>query len=211
MKMNGNILIDLIKSFFLNNFLQKYFYLKAQIKLKKLPFLMEIIDSLCKSIESFGINKNPEQFDGEMDKLMERMNSVNLGDPDEEWRRLQGTYSRLKYLYEIINFYNIPLEGKFMESISKFMEIIDKQTQIYLKEIDWYTVDCDFRIESIIVRDSLEDSLNKNSPVSKLNDLLKAYKILINIVEDIRDEKYQEQFDPVFIADFEPFKKRKKF
>ena len=171
---------------------------------------MEVIDSLCKSIESFGINKIPEQFDNDLDLLMDKMQNIEIYDPTEQWKLLQNNYSRLKYLYEIINFYNIKIEGKFESSIGKFMILIDNQTQTYLKEIDWYEVDTNFKAQALMVCNTLEESLNKNNPVSKLNDVLKAYKILINIVEGIRDEKYQESLDPEFVDDFEQFKKRQR-
>ena len=171
---------------------------------------MEVIDALCKSIESFGINKIPEQFDDDLDILMNRMKNVEIHDSTEQWKLLQNNYSRLKYLYEIINFYNIKIEGKFEISINKFMELIDNQTQTYLKEIDWYEDDFNFKEQVIMIHDTLEESLNKNIPVSKLNDVLKAYKILISLVENIRDEKYQEILDPEFVEDFEQFKKRQR-
>ena len=50
----------------------------------------------------------------------------------------------------------------------KFMELIDNQTQTYLKEIDWYEVDFNFKAQALMIHDTLEGSLNKNNPISRV-------------------------------------------
>ena len=87
-----------------------------------------------------------------------------------------------------------------LKSLSRFMEQIDKVTQYYLKMIDWNT-------ESKIIEEFLLKSLNFNDPFQKLDYIIKAYDILIPIIEDYNKEKHIQKIDdPEF---FKTFKKRK--
>ena len=164
---------------------------------------MDIIDALCKSVESFGIGKNEKKFETDLDILLNKMNTIEIADGDEEWEILQSNYSKLKYLYDIVHFYNIALEGKFMESLDKFMVIIDKRTRYYLKEIEWTE-------ESYIIKETLEESLNQNKALKKLSVLLRAYKLLINVAEEIRNEKHENHLEYDFLEQFEPVLKRQR-
>ena len=174
---------------------------------------MDIIDSLIKSIERFGITHQENTFDDELDAIISRMETVDVDDdPDDQWEILQTNYRKLKHIYQLINFHNLHLQAKFMESLDKFMEIIDKQTQVYLAKIDWYKTDETFKIDSIMIRDSLEESLNQNNTIKKIKYVIDAYRILIYIVEDIRKEKYVPgPPDDSFLDEFErPYKRSKK-
>ena len=47
---------------------------------------MDIIDSLIKSIERFGITHQEKTFDDELDAIITRMGTIDVDeDPDEQW------------------------------------------------------------------------------------------------------------------------------
>ena len=174
---------------------------------------MDIIDSLIKSIERFGITHQEKTFDDELDTIITRMKTVDMDDdPDYQWEILQTNYRKLKHIYELIKFHNLNLQAKFMESLDKFMEIIDKQTQVYLAQIDWYEADKTFRIDSLMIRNSLEESLNQNDTIKKIKYVIDAYRTLIYIVEDIRKEKFNPgPPDDSFLDEFDrPYKRSKR-
>ena len=174
---------------------------------------MDIIDSLIKSIERFGITHQEKTFDDELDAIITLMKTVDTDDDqDYQWEILQTNYRKIKHIYTLIIFHDLHLKAKFMESLDKFMEIIDQQTQVYLAKIDWYKVDETFRVDSLMIRNSLEDSLNQNDTIKKIKYVIDAYRILIYIVEDIRKEKYVPgPPDDSFLDEFErPYKRNKK-
>jgi hypothetical protein len=170
-----------------------------------------LLDSLINSISRFGITNETDKFNDELDILVSKMQTVDiLEDPDEQWEILKTNYRKIKYIYELINFHNLHCELKFLESLDKFLVVIDKQTQLYLQKIDWYQSDKEFSIDSIMVRDSLESSLNQNDTIKKIKHVIDAYRILIHIVEDLRDERFQEgPPDDTFLDEFErPYKRK---
>jgi len=168
-----------------------------------------VIDELTDSIQRFAVIRNETAFESELDVLMGRMESASL-DPLDKWEILQANYSKLKYLHETVNFYNLPSQGKFMISLEKFMDNIDRQNQYYLGHIDWDSRESEFKIEGKLIKRCLKSSLNRNDPINKLADVLKAYEILVCIVEDFRGEKCENILEPEFLDEFEPPKKRAK-
>ena len=54
------------------------------------------------------------------------------------------------------------------------------------------------------------DSLNINNGIAKLKCILPGYKLLILVVEKIRNERFHETLEASFIETFEPVKKRSK-
>ena len=87
---------------------------------------------------------------------------------------------------------------------------MDVQTEAYLQDIHWDSPESDFTIEGSIIKKCLEKSLKQTNVYDKLGDVLKAYDILVTIVEDFRCEKYEYHLDSEFIEEFEPRKKRTK-
>lgn len=171
-----------------------------------------IINALTISISEFGISRNEYNFNNDLDSIMDKLKHTNITEineneeADKRWNVLKSNYSKLKYLYELINFYNLPTEGRFIQSLSIFMESIDKKTQDYLKNIDWNE-----RPEDLVVKKHFDNSININNPVLKLNEIIKGYNILIPIVENVRMEKCDSQVESCFIEMFEPpYKKNKK-
>lgn len=171
------------------------------------------IDDLSDIIKNFGITKNKNKFEDDLENIMLKLDNVQIEkDSDEEWESLQSNYSKIKYLYETINFYNIPLESKFINSLKKFMEIIDQQTLYYLNQINFDNPDPDLLAdtECAIIKESMERSINENDPIKKLNYIMKAYHVLVDIVEEIRGETIQRTLEPTFLVEFQPPAKRAK-
>ena len=168
-----------------------------------------VIDALTDRLQRFGVTQDENYLDIELDYIVNKMTCVKV-EVDDKWDILQENYSKLKYLYELVNFYNMPTEGKFIKSLEKFMEKIDKQNQFYLREIDWDCDYIDFKIECSIIKKSIEKSLQRNNVFKKLADVLKAYEILVCVVEDIRGEQCEVFVEPEWLEHFERPLKRSK-
>jgi hypothetical protein len=92
---------------------------------------------------------------------------------------------------------------ELMESLSKFIDKIDKVNQRYLRSINWnLQEDDDIFKEVKIIEDYLEKSLNLNCPFKKIDMVLNAYKLLVDIVEDISNQKMNDRVDIQFIEEF---------
>ena len=166
-----------------------------------------MIDALSESIQRFGISKNKTDFDDQLDFIMTKMKKIEIELTDEHWVTLKSNYSKLKYLNEIINCYGKEYrdtKGKFIQSLTVFMESIDKTTQYYLREINWSTPELEFKDESAIIQNYFYESLNQNDPILKLSNIVKAYNILIPIVENIRNEFSEVFLEPDFLELFQP-------
>ena len=166
-----------------------------------------IIDALTDSISHFGIIRDETNFEAELDFIISKMDNVEIKSSDT-WNILQENYSKLKYIYELVNFYNMPADGKFIENMKKFMELVDKQNQIYLCEIDWNDKYDNHKV--LVIKRHLHTSLQRYNVFEKLSDVLCAYEILITVVEQIRGEKHKYFVDPTFTEQFEqPIKRQK--
>jgi hypothetical protein len=81
--------------------------------------LPNVIDQLSESIRKFAVTSNQERFDDELDFIMGKMKNVEIDEEsDQHWDTLRVNYTRLRYLSETINHFNLPTEGKFIESIN---------------------------------------------------------------------------------------------
>jgi hypothetical protein len=165
-----------------------------------------ILESLTHTLRKFAISHDETRFDDELGLIMKKMNTVDLEDTEENWKSFQKNYAKIRYLFEFINNSTINLTPLFYSSLQKFMETIDKQTQFYLQRILWDTQSND---ESVI-KNLFQDSLNENDPVKKLNSIVAAYTILVPIVEKIRNEKCNGDFETSFLDHFQPSAKRQK-
>jgi hypothetical protein len=133
-----------------------------------------------------------------IDEIIDKLDNLSTYDSNYEWELLVSNYSKMKYLKKMED--ELKSSVNLLKSLSRFMEQIDKVTQYYLKMIDWNT-------ESKIIEDFLLKSLNFNDPFQKMDYVIKAYDILIPIIEDYNKEKHIEQIDdPEFLK---IFKKRK--
>ena len=89
---------------------------------------------------------------------------------------------------------NVIESQKFNYLIGLFMESIDRKTQLYLREINWEN--------HPLIEDYLEESLNACSPLQKLNAVGCAYKLLVPIIENLRNEKVNVKVDSSFLKQF---------
>lgn len=164
------------------------------------------MDSLINSLEKFSLTKDEKSFEDSLDDIIGKLKNNSIDDPDKEWEDLASNFNKLRYLKDLINSFDI-LPQFFMNPLRIFMEKIDTITQHYLREIDFYHEDHEIHQECIDIQYHLEESLNTNEPIYKLNCVIKAYSILVPLVEDFRRERY----NPVISdEDFlKTFKKRK--
>jgi len=130
--------------------------------------------------------------------LIYELDNLSTNDFNHEWDCLVENYSKLKYLESIE--YEIMRNDTLIKSLTRFMEQIDKVSQHYLREILWE--------ESLIpIKKYLSDSLNYNNPITKLKYVIKAYELIVPIVEEIREQKCVQYIeDDEFI---QTFKKRR--
>lgn len=160
------------------------------------------MDYLIEKLQTFGITKNEKQFNDSINELLNYL-SVHEFDSDQEWNNLKRNYSNLKYIKQLLNFYDYRFNTNFHELLTRFLEYIDKNTQVYIKNIDW-DVDDELRDCCLKIRENFEKSLNDNSIDNKIKYILNAYDILIPIVEDYHREKCQEVVDYEFREQFSP-------
>jgi hypothetical protein len=154
------------------------------------------MELLIKSIEHFAISQNEQTFDNCLDEIIFRVNNLYTVDAEFEWKSLRENYSKIKYLNELLNFYNIKQTKKFVTLIGIFLESIDKTTQMYLREINWD--------DNPTIQDYLLNSLNAQNPLHKLGLVLKAYQLLVPIIEGYRNETFIPQIkDQNFIKTFD--------
>ena len=144
------------------------------------------------------------KFDVGIDALI---SNLQLNDSsDQEWETLSENYSKLKHIHRLINYFKINNTEKFKKYLNVFLEEIDKTNQYYLRELDWES-ELSFLNKMMEIKNMLEVSLNMNDPYEKLEFIIKAYFMLLPIIEYYREDKFVENIrDIQFLNNF---KKRK--
>lgn len=144
------------------------------------------------------------KFDVGIDALI---SNLQLNDSsDQEWETLSENYSKLKHIHRLINYFKVNNTEKFKKYLNVFLEEIDKTNQYYLRELDWES-ELSFLDKMIEIKNMLEVSLNMNDPYEKLEFIIKAYFMLLPIIEYYRKDKFVENITDIqFLNDF---KKRK--
>ena len=163
-----------------------------------------------------------------MNELLCEIDKIKVRDSDFECSKLLENYSRLRILKSLVLNCNI-----LMIPFIRFMEKIDSVNQYYLKEInldpEYYDSDSDIELSItsdskqiklpvyelhslknsvIIIKSSLEESLNCNDPVEKLELVLTAYNLMTTIVHVVRNDCYYDYEDE---EEFSHEFKRRKF
>lgn len=187
------------------------------------------IDSIINGFKKISTNEFPDyQTLGScynMECLLSEISRFSVNNGELECKKLSDNYTKLKMLKYLVQSCDI----LFIPFI-KFMEKIDEINQYYLKNInldpEYYSseteisisVDRDsehnvnvsvYDIQNLqntveIIKTDLEDSLNANDPIQKLELVLDAYSMMMLIVENINGKKYNSDID----SDFErPFKR----
>jgi len=157
------------------------------------------MEHLINMMETFALTKDKTKFNYSIDRLTDfyKLN-IKEFDSSEEWEYLKQNYSNLRYIHELMNHYNYDLNKNFYDLLSLFMESIDKSTQEYIKHIHF----SDDISEELQIEKFLNKSLNTNDINDKIVYVLEAYKLLIPIVEDFRQEKYDYSVDKKFKETF---------
>ena len=162
------------------------------------------MDSLINALDKVTVN---ESFDEQLDKMIDSF-EVNLDiDYDHEWEELSKNYSRIIYIDRFIKKHQ-PTNKKFYNIVDTFLCDIDSKIQYYLREIDWYNnpeFEGEFHLEVMEIKENFEHSLNKSS-TEKIKFLLKAFNILVPIIEEFRKERIVIEVDDEFK---QQFKKRR--
>jgi hypothetical protein len=165
------------------------------------------MDELLQSISTFKITNDKEQFEDDLDDVISKFNQQELHDSNYEWENLCLNYSKLKYLDEITKNYYIPESEKFLLALEKFMNTIDNMNKKYVSEIYWEGHKYELK-EAHEIKRLLDLSLEEKDPIGKMHYCLDCYKLFVSVVEDFRNETYQEKIDTSFIEEFN-FKRRK--
>jgi len=168
------------------------------------------MDELIKGLKGFNLTKDKDAFDTILDQSISKMSNLQVSE-NEEWDKLKLNYSKLRYLNYLLENKNLHFNSneKFLVSLGIFLKYIDSITLIYLKSIDLEN-DTEYPTESKFVKKELENSLNSNDQLKKMKHILEAYKTLIFVVEQIKNEKFTEFIDDQqFLEDFN-FKRQKK-
>ena len=168
------------------------------------------MDLLIKSLEDFSLDLiTKQEFDDSIESVLEKFNKIEIHDSQLEWECLKENLSKLKYLNNLIKI--LPLEGKFLKSVEKFMEKIDKTSIHYLSSVDWDNHEYSSYIQdnAPTVREYLENAVNTNNMIHRIDYTTYALTVLINIIEKISSLRYDDIIDDQsFISEFS-FKKRK--
>ena len=157
------------------------------------------MELLINGLQRFAITKDENNFDKTIDDLTINFNFVFDFNPDREWENLKKNYSNIKYISEMLNCYDYELNQNFYKLISKILNCIDLEIQYYIKNIDLPDN----------VKENFDNALNVSDIIKKIEYIVKGYTIIINIVEEIREEKVNNVIDKDLEKSFKLFKKRK--
>jgi len=165
------------------------------------------MDSLINLLN--GVSVSEKTFEESLDSIIDKMETTDVHDPEYEIERLFLNNRKLKYINHLIKKHK-PDHPKFFKCLDLFLEEIDKKTQCYLKQFDWYNnteFDETIQEEILEMKEYFEDSLNQNDTTKKLKIIIKAYRILVSIVDELR---VTIPFVDIEIEFKEQFKKRKR-
>jgi hypothetical protein len=129
-------------------------------------------------------------------------------DPELEWNKLNNNLNKLNYFKTVLSKINKFNKVFFDKAFSKFMDKIDEVNQYYLKmicfDVNSYNDSNGFTIYDIdtvremvlLINESLNNSLNCNELIVKLDYVLKAYSNLVLLASDVRETVLNENKRP---------------
>lgn len=167
------------------------------------------MDQLIKGLKSFNLTKNKDTFDIILDESISKMSTLEVS-KNEEWDKLKLNYSKLRYLNYLLKNKNLHFDSneKFLISLGIFLKYIDSITVNYLSSIDFEN-DNEYPTEGKIIKNQLDNSLNCNDPIEKMGFILEAYRVLVNVAEDLKNEKFVEFIDDEDFLEKFNFKRKK--
>ena len=165
------------------------------------------MDELLSTLNKFKISKNENEFEDDLDNVINKFNNQTFHDPNYEWETLCLNFSKLKYLETLISEFHIPESEKFLIALQKFMEKIDDVNKRYLFEIYWDEHQNDYE-DAKEIKKLLDLSLLEKDSIVKMKYCLNAYKRFITIAEEYRNETFKHKLEPSFTNEFK-FKRKK--
>jgi len=154
------------------------------------------MDSLDEVLEKLDIGKT-----NTLDEVLEKFDNLSSHDSHEEWDILELNYAKLRFIKSMEH--KLVSSRELIEKLSKFLISIDKINQYYLKTIAWDIYeDDDIKSAAELIKESLEKSLNFHCPFEKINKILDGYQILVEIAEDVSNQKMQDTVDVEFVEEF---------
>lgn len=168
------------------------------------------MDSLISAIHNFSISKNKSTFDDELNEIVFKFEKFDYHDQDYEWDIIKVNYSKMRYINELIECYEIPESVIFIDKLTEFLASIDKMTQYYLKNISFIHDSDEVQLDCDRIKKLFEKSLNINDIFKKFKIILEAYCIFVDIIQDFRKETFSDHInDPDFLENFGRIKKRR--
>ena len=165
------------------------------------------MDDLLSSIQKFKISKNENNFENDLNDVINKFNNQEFHDPNYEWETLCSNFSKLKYLETLITDFYIPESDKFLLALEKFMEKIDDVNKRYILEIYWEDNGSKHE-DALEIKKLLDLSLAEKDSIAKMKYRLNAYKMFVSIAEEYRDEQFKHKLEKSFTTEFN-FKRRR--
>ena len=121
--------------------------------------------------------------------VLNELQNVEKPTPDIEYGQLVSIYNKLIYIEE-----NFRFDESFYNFLVEFLKEVDDKSIYYLESIVWDYND-DFYYFAKEIQKGLVDALYIDNIIDKLDLYLYSYKKLIEVAQDIREEKVKQQID----------------
>jgi hypothetical protein len=121
--------------------------------------------------------------------ILDELEIIEKPTPDIEYGQLVSIYNKLIYIEN-----NFRFDESFYNFLVEFLKEIDEKSIYYLESIVWDYND-DFYYFAKQIQKGLVDALYIDNIIDKLDLYIYSYKQLIEVAQDIRQEKVKQQID----------------
>jgi len=121
--------------------------------------------------------------------VLDELELMEKPTPDVEYGQLVSIYNKLIYIED-----NFRFDESFYNFLVGFLKEVDEKSIYYLESIVWDYND-DFYYFAKEIQKGLVDALYIDNVIDKLDLYLYSYKKLIEVAQDIREEKVKQQID----------------
>ena len=121
--------------------------------------------------------------------VLDELELMEKPTPDVEYGQLVSIYNKLIYIED-----NFRFDESFYNFLVGFLKEVDEKSIYYLESIVWDYND-DFYYFAKEIQKGLVDALYIDNIIDKLDLYLYSYKKLIEVAQDIREEKVKQQID----------------
>ena len=146
------------------------------------------MDELVITLEKFTVTNNKQELEDNLDYVIKQFGKQADLNETDNWVDLKSNFSKIKYIHSIVKNNTFGYQNLYV-AINLFMKEIDNQNKIYLTQIDWDDN------EVHLIKENLEKSLGNYSSIEKIEYVIKAYSLLIPIIEVMRNDRYIEVID----------------